>query len=1132
MSVLVTQRLLTLNAATPLFQSAPVAVDPLTDAITLRLRRPTTAAPLAWLATAVLRVSLVLVIDGEEFVCSGEVSGGIRLNGLGIEIPDYRLVYQPTVHWTGGQSRRIGQRTQTAITAYVKLERLRGSIATELLFAATTESPPPDMSSHNSVAFDAATSATEQGGDGVLSLSHTAGGADRAAFIGVSVAFSGDSGGTVTYGGNAATSLFEDDSTQIGVSGFYYVAPPASAQTVTSDLVATAPFSHNLHVISMTGVDPTTPVGTPVVVTAGFDTNPSVTVGSVGADDLVVDVMACTIANSGVTIGASQTQRTIQDNSGPDSHRTSTQSGANGGVMSWTYAGSTWRSLGAVAFKPAAPATVALTGTAAASITEADIVAGGKTIILTVTDDTVVPASQVQTIGFIANALGGTTTTTTFSITLPTTQAGDILVLEFCHRGTADGTIGGTSITTGGLTWTQVHSQLFATSTFSGKLLWTRATGDHSGQTVTGSGLTNACAAIVTQYRNCVASGDPFANAATIVGEQNASGNVTQAEITTLVDGCMVCLTVLNSPDLAVATQACTTPGALAERAERLSTGGTDASIAHASEIRTAAGATGAFTWTQTAAASGSYAYALQPAVTTPFADARAAIISGIDSAQAEGAGWDAKVKPNIPVGNVVRTSNTVITITLQAQADYDITAQETITATVPASALVGNSAVVATPTFTIDPAAGSIGAASGTSSATATGIALKPTVGSSAGTSTVAATGRSTAASVGASSGTGAATGVSLAIHLAAGSSAGTGTATATGLTIVAGVGASAGTSTAAATAQSTAAAIGAATGTSTALAIGSSTTAAAGSSAGTSTALGVGRSTFTAIGAAAGTSTVTSVSIAIVSGVGSAAGTGAAVALAEGEALISADGLASGTSTATATGSSVAASVGSVSCLGVATGVGGSTFASAGNVAANSTVLATGSSTHSGIGTASGSGSASAVGVSQGTASGAGSSAGIATVLGIATSTATAAGLSAAVSTALGFGTGLKISAGTSTGLGTAAGAGRSTFTAAGLSEAIASAFGFGVGIQTTSAVGSAAGTGTAAAVSAQDLLIITLTETLRTRLVLSETLATTLVLTEELISGVSVSEAVASHVTLTEALVTSMEIEESLV
>lgn len=215
-------------------------------------------------------------------------------------------------------------------------------------------------------------------------------------------------------------------------------------------------------------------------------------------------------------------------------------------------------------------------------------------------------------ISFIANALGATNSTTSFSITLPTTAANDILILEFTHRGTGNGTIGGTSVTTGGLTWTLKHSQLYATSAFSGKTYWTRATGNHATQTVTGSSLTNSCAAILTQYRGCATSGDPLADA-TIVGEQNASTNETQAEITTATNGAWVVLVVANSPDVAVATQACTSPGTLTERAERLSTGGTDTSISHASAAKATAGATGAFTWTQTDGAGGSWAYALVP---------------------------------------------------------------------------------------------------------------------------------------------------------------------------------------------------------------------------------------------------------------------------------------------------------------------------------------------------------------------------------------------------------------------------------------------------------------------------------------------------------------------------------------
>lgn len=87
----------------------------------------------------------------------------------------------------------------------------------------------------------------------------------------------------------------------------------------------------------------------------------------------------------------------------------------------------------------------------------------------------------------------------------------------------------------------------------------------------------------------------------------------------------------------------------------------------------------------------------------------RQAIIDGLDSAQAEATGWNAEVRDNEVVAAVVRTSDTVVTITLSAAAAYDITAQETITATVPAAALTGGNAVVATPTFTVATAGGDL---------------------------------------------------------------------------------------------------------------------------------------------------------------------------------------------------------------------------------------------------------------------------------------------------------------------------------------------------------------------------------------------------------------------------------------
>jgi len=89
-------------------------------------------------------------------------------------------------------------------------------------------------------------------------------------------------------------------------------------------------------------------------------------------------------------------------------------------------------------------------------------------------------------------------------------------------------------------------------------------------------------------------------------------------------------------------------------------------------------------------------------AVGATFNAQRQNIINGIDSAQAEGTGWDAVVKALQGVAGVVRTSNTVVTITLDPQASYNITSTETITTTIPSTALTGAVAIVASPTFAI----------------------------------------------------------------------------------------------------------------------------------------------------------------------------------------------------------------------------------------------------------------------------------------------------------------------------------------------------------------------------------------------------------------------------------------------
>ena len=75
-----------------------------------------------------------------------------------------------------------------------------------------------------------------------------------------------------------------------------------------------------------------------------------------------------------------------------------------------------------------------------------------------------------------------------------------------------------------------------------------------------------------------------------------------------------------------------------------------------------------------------------------------ASIVAGMVSAQAELLGWNNEV-----TGTLVRTSDTVATITWTASVNYDITAEEVLTLTVPADVLVTSVvAVEAVPTTTI----------------------------------------------------------------------------------------------------------------------------------------------------------------------------------------------------------------------------------------------------------------------------------------------------------------------------------------------------------------------------------------------------------------------------------------------
>jgi hypothetical protein len=364
-----------------------------------------------------------------------------------------------------------------------------------------------------------------------------------------------------------------------------------------------------------------------------------------------------------------------------------------------------------VTFTADNPPAVALTGTATASITEADIVAGGKTVILTVSDDTYVPAAGTPTFSVgttkgtaaadSAGGGGGRTGNGDLTCTFPsgyTPTAGHFaLMIVYSDQGSG-------STPTG---WSAVTGSPFGVGTEKLDIFYKVLVGGESDPVTTISGSTtniSHCAnmAIYTGVGSIGAVGTP----------SNGTGTpMTAAAITTTVNNAIVCACSGRGDNENSGSQ--TFGGSSTGVAERLDGGtaaGNDAQVSMADKSFATSGTSSGSASSTTSATDPWVSVQIELKPSTPFDNARSAIASGLDSAQSEAAGWDAKVKPNIPVANVVRTSDTVVTVTLQAQADYDITAQETITATVPASALNSASAVVATPTFTVAPVAAGAG--------------------------------------------------------------------------------------------------------------------------------------------------------------------------------------------------------------------------------------------------------------------------------------------------------------------------------------------------------------------------------------------------------------------------------------
>lgn len=184
--------------------------------------------------------------------------------------------------------------------------------------------------------------------------------------------------------------------------------------------------------------------------------------------------------------------------------------------------------------------------------------------------------------------------------------AGDILLLGVTNR---DSTADPTVVDNDSGTWLKVHNQN-ANTNGAITVWWRRATSATASKTITVSGCTGSASGVVTPYVGALAVGTPYGTPA---GEANASANETQVGITTTRPGSFACLFVgcTSNDTLNVSTYVATDPATLAERGEGVSSGGSDCSMAHASAVRSAAGATGNISWSQTNGTGASAAFEL-----------------------------------------------------------------------------------------------------------------------------------------------------------------------------------------------------------------------------------------------------------------------------------------------------------------------------------------------------------------------------------------------------------------------------------------------------------------------------------------------------------------------------------------
>ena len=337
-----------------------------------------------------------------------------------------------------------------------------------------------------------------------------------------------------------------------------------------------------------------------------------------------------------------------------------------------------------------------------------------KTLIATLTNDTFISATGEVT--FVAASTGVTAVAAnppSATLTLPSLLADDIIIIHVMSKNIVEASNEIATPTTADGTFTEKGSKVeidssVAADDMRSAVYWKRASAANSGASVTISRAGTDTLGLYAKayvFRGCVKTGDPFDSFVAGAGDTTADDIVNFPAIDPTGTSVHVCGMFVHADDASTPPATFDWGGlTFVLRAEDETTTGSDATMGLYS--LTTDGSSQAADSVDIVATAGSdigYSFALTPYV---FNHERQAAINGIVSAQSEDHGWNVE-RSNIPVTALVRTSDSVATLTIPSLPNYDITAQEVLTWTIPAAILTSGVAIVATPTVTIDAVTG-----------------------------------------------------------------------------------------------------------------------------------------------------------------------------------------------------------------------------------------------------------------------------------------------------------------------------------------------------------------------------------------------------------------------------------------